>query len=263
MEINDLDGKGFEKIFELQKQLMNFLVSKNKLNPYPVEINQREGQKVLRDYLGYALEELSEAYTEYENLVIAYNENKPTEIPYILAKLNEELSDSLHFFLELTVFIGIEPEDFYHFYKTLAEEHDITASFIEGDLLESIINISQYENVKQKKMLPRHTYLRWDQQPYNHLISAGRNISMEWGLVYSQELWYITHNFFKTFNLLKSKPWREAGKETDEYQFKEAFMGCMKELLCFYALIGFTPTGLFEAYVAKNKINIQRIKDKY
>lgn len=74
--------------------------------PFPVDINDRYGQHLIKEFTYRVVEELSEATNCLKNKPWAQTEHVTDELHFL-----EELSDALHFFLELFVILGLTAED--------------------------------------------------------------------------------------------------------------------------------------------------------
>jgi len=100
-------GDKFDLLFKMQKQLMD----KYKV-PYPVSIHTKEGQKLLREMAGYVTEEIYEAM----NIL----KNRPWtnyQIPVDESHYREELSDILHFVIELYIMSGEDANSIFDLYS--------------------------------------------------------------------------------------------------------------------------------------------------
>lgn len=108
-EITIMKAKGvdkFDKIFELQQKLMESY-------PYPkaVDINTKEGQKLIRENAGFVVEELYEG--------INCLKNRPwnrTQMVVDRDHFNEEMADAFHFFIQLLIMAGFDSDSFFELY---------------------------------------------------------------------------------------------------------------------------------------------------
>lgn len=110
-----------EKIYELQKNLLEGYIRIEGLPQYPININSKKSQILIKDFVGRVIEELAEGY---ESLLMALeltNKNKLWLSDYndsdLLQTLNhiqnagEEMADAMHFMVELLIYSNIYPED--------------------------------------------------------------------------------------------------------------------------------------------------------
>ena len=109
MNINDYKAPAFHKdwlkdIFDKQQKLIDKYKDIEKMPDLPVNINTREGQKWIKDFLWRTSEEVAESYEAYEK--IASNGFKPRSNKITKQhKVHqiEELIDALHFIVELLI----------------------------------------------------------------------------------------------------------------------------------------------------------------
>ena len=56
------DGQYLEKIYELQKELLDGYIGIEGLPQYPININSKKSQVLIKDFVGRVIEELAEGY---------------------------------------------------------------------------------------------------------------------------------------------------------------------------------------------------------
>lgn len=98
MNIRDFEAPEFtsewlKDIFEKQTALIDKYAEIEGMPEYPMNINTREGQKWIKDFLWRTTEEMAESYEAY-----CMEQNEEHTI--------EELIDGLHFFVELIIIAG-------------------------------------------------------------------------------------------------------------------------------------------------------------
>ena len=138
MDIRDIreqaplvDDKQLEEIYNLQKNLMEGYIGKieKDLPMYPIDVNSRKGQAVLKDMSARVIEEIGEGYesTTYAlQLLGKYGFNKSimtdedhTMLLNHLQNSNEEQADAIAFFVELMLYCNILPEDIYRYVQNV------------------------------------------------------------------------------------------------------------------------------------------------
>ena len=138
MDIRDIreqaplvDDKQLEEIYSLQKNLMEGYIGKieKDLPMYPIDVNSRKGQAVLKDMSARVIEEIGEGYesTTYAlQLLGKYGFNKSimtdedhTMLLNHLQNSNEEQADAIAFFVELMLYCNILPEDVYRYVQNV------------------------------------------------------------------------------------------------------------------------------------------------
>lgn len=117
------DHKYLEEIYQMQKNLLSGYIGIEGLPQYPVDINTKASQTLLKDFTARVIEELSEGYESFENVMALFEANHAklvqtqgdcieyTEILNNLQNANEENADAIHFFIELLIYANIQPED--------------------------------------------------------------------------------------------------------------------------------------------------------
>lgn len=75
------------------------------------DLDHRQTQRVLREFASYTVEELYEAIGNLKN-----KPWKQTERPTDVEAFKEELADVWHFFIELHILAGIDPEEIFRMY---------------------------------------------------------------------------------------------------------------------------------------------------
>ena len=120
-------------IYQLQKELLKGYIGIEGLPQYPIDVNTKKSQVLLKDFTGRVIEELAEGYEamlQVEELTVknkfwvdSYDGNDLTQCLNHLQNVGEEMADSLHFMLELLIYANIEPEDIDTFVNTWLEKH--------------------------------------------------------------------------------------------------------------------------------------------
>ena len=134
------DSKYLETLYGLQKELLDNYIKIEGLPMYPLDINTKKSQIILKDFVGRVIEELAEGYES----LLAVDEltqknelwvNEINEVDYIqtlnhLQNAGEEIADSLHFMLELLIYSNIQPKDIDDFIEKYIkyQHHPITTN---------------------------------------------------------------------------------------------------------------------------------------
>lgn len=115
MTINELDM--FYKMFRMQEHFMAALQTKNGYDvvpDWPVDIAKKQNQQLCKSLAFDSMCELFEAVQHLKNS----KPHRNTEIKeFDREAFKEELVDSFKFFLELLIFVGITPDEFYEAYS--------------------------------------------------------------------------------------------------------------------------------------------------
>jgi hypothetical protein len=91
VEIPDPDPDILKTIWDLQKDLLEKYIKIEALLPYPLNLDVKKNQNLIKDFISRIVEELAESHEHY------------LEGREELEK--EELADTLHFFMELLIYV--------------------------------------------------------------------------------------------------------------------------------------------------------------
>jgi NTP pyrophosphatase (non-canonical NTP hydrolase) len=259
-------GQGFELLFERQLITMEVLKTQNKIGDFPFNLNEKAGQKKIREYVGYLVEELTELHESYERVVTLHLSNAPhKDIKDSLVEVNMEAADCLHFYLEILIMAGIDLETIKEFiYTGLKEENLYEAfSFNESNLLKSIFQYAASVNVNEGKHLNKRNYYLFPTLDFDYEHKAGSKISPEYTLIYAQESFTIISKLFKALSLLKKKEWRDSGADTDLHEFHSRLLLSFMYLIGYFDLLNLNETSILANYIIKNEIVLNRLKENY
>ena len=275
------NGKFLEKIYELQKVLLDHYIGIEGLPQYPVDVNTKSSQVLLKDFTGRVTEELAEGYESHilvhemiqkvgMNLDLMDTETYDQMISH-LQNLNEEQADAIHFMVELLIYANIQPEDIKSWViKKWKETYPISYTQVDTKC-QDIIHLSMqlgmldirdyYENdLNSQKVYLLDESLTEEQIQY---LPGGRVYS--WDLVDNSRkvLWDVTYALNISRNCLKNKPWKQSGVMTNESLYQSKLVEAFVYMMGYYALLGMDSSQIYYLYFKKNKVNQFRIASKY
>lgn len=296
VEPSKIDGYKFlEKIYSMQKDLLSNYIGIEGLPEYPIDVNTKQSQVLLKDFTGRVIEELSEGYESFQlvsdiyesNCTVFYNgQPGPLYIELLnhLQNANEENADAIHFMAELLIYANIQPEDIRSYMekwgeknlqfcqKTTLDNHysDILyqAMYIgelwynqAGDITDGISACNQVDLVYKYQNQENGSKLI----EYNDkLLKGGRKYNREdYRLNYPYMLWYITHHLNIARNFLKNKPWKQSEMMTQEIKYQEELVKSFIYMCGYFKKLGMESEDVFYIYFKKNHVNQFRIKSKY
>ena len=119
--IKVVGGKYLECMYSLQKELLEQYIKVEGLPQYPIDVNTKKSQIILKDFVGRVIEELAEGYealilvsklTEKNKLWKSdYEEEEYIQCLNHLQNAGEEMADAMHFMLELLIYSNIQAKD--------------------------------------------------------------------------------------------------------------------------------------------------------
>jgi dimeric dUTPase (all-alpha-NTP-PPase superfamily) len=117
----------FREMFLQQEDFMRLLKEHRGFSDWPVDITTKIGQKECRDIGLNSIEEFFEALAHLKN----WKKHRKSEVQeFDRSAFLEELSDMMHYFVELLLMLGVTPEEFYRAYT---KKGDINEKRIKGD----------------------------------------------------------------------------------------------------------------------------------
>ena len=290
MDIRDIreqaplvDDKQLEEIYSLQKNLMEGYIGKieKDLPMYPIDVNSRKGQAVLKDMSARVIEEIGEGYesTTYALQLLGkygFNKNIMTEEDHTmllnhLQNSNEEQADAIAFFIELMLYCNILPEDVYRyvqnvllkkyqtnkrFYWNLESLMEVGLALLQerfGDITSGLYRVIEDEDFET-------------QEEADHVFSyiPGYNcISLDFHDNEAKLAWEVTYHLSVARNFLKNKPWKQTGVMTDEKALQEEIVIAFIEYLGYLKYCGFTAQSVYVLRFKKHKVNEFRQKSNY
>jgi hypothetical protein len=279
------NGLYLEKIYELQKDLMKGYIGKieSDLPDYPINVNSKKGQVVLKDFSGRIVEEITEGYesTNYAlDILNKVNFNvdliKGHDWDMLLNHLqnsNEEQCDAFAFYVELLLYANVLPEDIYSYIETKWPKiKDL--GYWEGNL-QGVMNFGlAYKNYKIYddscdkyhcyNVMPSSKFK--DDEEYNKFLSwipGFRRINNDTHIQEALIAWQVTYHLGVSRNFLKNKPWKQTGVMTDEQKYQEEIVLGFIIYMGYLNYCGFTADTIYELFFKKHMVNVFRQKSKY
>lgn len=287
-------GKELEKMFELQSSLLKEYLPIEGLPEWPLNVNTRKAQAILKDMSARVIEELGEGYesTTYvlqmlDTLGYNFNSNKWTRENYRqvlnhLQNSNEEQADAISFFINLLLYSNISVEDIKSFiiYKGLGTPtlkantlttDDISTQYIMEvglSLLNNRFNDDSIDNIYigSWDIFKPELFDNFNIKDCDKVASytpAFHKISWDFHDLEAKMCWELTYHLSVARNFLKNKPWKQTGEITDEQRFQEEVVIAFLELMGYFHFIGFNPNSLLQLRYKKHLVNKFRIRSHY
>ena len=265
------DGTGLSKIFQMQRELLGHYMKIEGMPPYPIALNSKEDQLLIKDFIGRVIEEMAEGMESFGEMIVIVLGNNDEEKMLInhLQNFNEEMGDSLHFLVELLIYANIDENDIAKFYELKLKKENLTDIYGYGgeDTLKTCLAYARYTNLKANffdadyKLAKR--IMSDEEITEKEYLRAGSRISRNIYINMEILMWRVTYWLNISRNFLKNKPWKQTNMLTDTKRFHEAVMSAWFAYFELMDYIGMTPWSLFTVYFKKNRINLFRITSKY
>lgn len=278
-------GLYLEKIYDLQKELMEGYIGKieKDLPMYPIDVNSRKGQAVLKDMSARVIEEIGEGYesTGYAlnlldkygfNLSIFSEEDHKMLLNH-LQNSNEEQADAIAFFVELLLYCNILPEDIYDYVeKVVLQKYKPEPPIRFVHNLHSLMKIGVGLLKRRFDDLTVGVYLVLAQndfdtlEEYDHVVSytpGYNNLSWAFHDNEAKLAWEVTYHLSVARNFLKNKPWKQTGVMTDEKALQSEIVLAFIEYLGYLKYCGFDAESLYVLRFKKHRVNQFRQKSNY
>jgi dimeric dUTPase (all-alpha-NTP-PPase superfamily) len=260
--------KSLEQIFELQNELLSHYRVIEGFPEFPLNLDIKQNQSLIKDFTARIVEELGECFESYIAMKGAvYNENGPNMDSAVnhLQNLNEELSDALHFYMELIMAVSINneilldhiisnPQNIRHsaYFRVLEEEKDVLGM---GLYLQP--EPSAYYGGEG-------TYVIQEKDLKDEFLRGGRFLGTTgYEMKFKCLLWDTVYNLQLARNALKNKPWKQTQMITDRELFKFYLCETFLSFCALFKYLKMTEESIFTIYFKKNRINLFRIKSKY
>ena len=270
-----------EEIYRLQKVILDHYIGIEGLPQYPVDVNTKSSQTLLKDFTGRVTEELAEGFESHLqalnivkkygfNLDIVDEKDKSLLISH-LQNLNEEQADAMHFMVELLIYANIQPRDIEVWVKAKYKEYYTNHEYVcTGDILGYAMALGHIQGAEDYNFDPTLkpiSDIRYDLTPIlgeaEKYIPGGRSISEIFTSKTRLSLWDVTYSLNISRNCLKNKPWKQTGVMTNESLYQSKLVEAFVYMVGYFSRLGMTSQDVYYLYFKKNMINQFRIKSQY
>lgn len=292
--IKVVGGKYLECMYSLQKELLEQYIKVEGLPQYPIDVNTKKSQIILKDFVGRVIEELAEGYealilvsklTEKNKLWKSdYEEEEYTQCLNHLQNAGEEMADAMHFMLELLIYSNIQAKDIEDYLDnwlkdkvsfgvtktlpTLAKAMQVGLSILYNDPCNMVSEpkamnktylLEEFESMDEDSEDPRLVNKRID----TRFHQCGKFYNKLTYLSYKYMMWDVTYHLNIARNFLKNKPWKQSQMMTNEGAYQEEIVKAFILMMGLFLAMGISPENLYFLYFKKNRVNKFRIESKY
>ena len=108
----------FQQMWTQQEDFVKLLQEKRNFPSHPVDVTTKQGQQLLESIAFNAMKEMFEAVQLLKNS----KHHRSTDIPdFDMESFKEELSDVLHYFIEIAILSGISSNDLFEAFMKKGE----------------------------------------------------------------------------------------------------------------------------------------------
>jgi hypothetical protein len=292
--IKVVGGKYLECMYSLQKELLEQYIKVEGLPQYPIDVNTKKSQIILKDFVGRVIEELAEGYealilvsklTERNKLWKSdYEEEEYTQCLNHLQNAGEEMADAMHFMLELLIYSNIQAKDIEDYLDnwlkdkvsfgvtktlpTLAKAMQVGLSILYNDPCNMVSEpkamnktylLEEFESMDEDSEDPRLVNKRID----TRFHQCGKFYNKLTYSSYKYMMWDVTYHLNIARNFLKNKPWKQSQMMTNEGAYQEEIVKAFILMMGLFLAMGISPENLYFLYFKKNRVNKFRIESKY
>ena len=292
--IKVVGGKYLECMYSLQKELLEQYIKVEGLPQYPIDVNTKKSQIILKDFVGRVVEELAEGYealilvsklTEKNKLWKSdYEEEEYIQCLNHLQNTSEEMADAMHFMLELLIYSNIQAKDIEDYLDnwlkdkvsfgvtktlpTLAKAMQVGLSILYNDPCNMVSEpkamnktylLEEFESMDEDSEDPRLVNKRIDTRFYQ----CGKFYNKLTYSSYKYMMWDVTYHLNIARNFLKNKPWKQSQMMTNEGAYQEEIVKAFILMMGLFLAMGISPENLYFLYFKKNRVNKFRIESKY
>lgn len=283
----EINSGYLESMYDMQKFLIDHYIGIEGLPQYPIDVNTKSSQVLLKDFTSRITEELAESFEAYLEVVNLTNANMQWSAPaqnikaYLaminhLQNVGEEYADALHFFLELLIYANIQPEDIvsyidsnpiYNDQRIGVERSKDNLAYIANSGAIKLIEkycldteLREQHNIR----LTQHLDNDWVKSIIDKRFLACNDLyNWQFTPFLKEILWDITYHLNISRNFLKNKPWKQSSVMTQESQYQEQLVIAFIDLMGLMQISGCDPATIYFLYFKKNHVNQFRIKSKY
>lgn len=266
-ELNDrgylegFDVVDMELVFTQQEALMLMYKEAGKIPDWhEFDVVDKGNQVFLRDLMGFLEEEIIESQDAHEQLTSLALTNQRHEVLYPISEaLNEEVADSLHFWVELFIYLGLTPQDLRAYYAALSKERGMNAAT--GDPLKLSLQFAEsYINREQLLVNIPSMHLgyagsKWVPYKVNGLRLNSLRVTQSKLYLFAS----IKH-LKMARNTLKNKYWKSKDYPVNTQVLHHHLMEAWVSWTIAIHLMDFTDfIGILQTYVLKNKVNQNKV----
>lgn len=257
----------YSQMVKEQKALIDKYIVIEGLPTYPLDLQTKKSQSLVKDFVRRFVEELGEAYTELMDIYTSMDANNPKLAEAHLEAFNKEIADAWHFLIEIMIYSGLESSELDSAIQKLFEVSEYFELWEPSLPLKSIFNYVNFKfgdeiNAMNNKA-SNFMVIKTQEALSKPWLAGGRFISQELLQEHATYMWAITHEIMMVANLLKNRDWNQGHRETNLIAYNEGMLGVLITMCRYMLFCGITQVPLFTSFSLKTDYLNNRIENKY
>lgn len=257
------------QMFSMQSTIMKEYQKIEDFPDWPLSLELRENQKLIRDFKERFVGELGEAFADMIMLQALVSSNQMSAKSFC-KQFNGEIGDATAFLLEIMIFAGIGEGEIQQWMEAHVQDNPQFAALIKVEnVLASLYAYGFFLNQQEGHIIDdeRNLYvvlsmndiLKGDNQEW----LGCRRINTEFCNEVSQFLWWITFQLGQAVNQLKLKPHTQAENVGNIMGFKDGLIRTFVMYIQLMQYIEKSEKSLYYSYYLTYVKNMERIKGGY
>lgn len=255
------------EMFQMQKRLLERYSVLEDMPPLPLDLSLRKNQELLKKFSDRLVEELSEAYGQYQLAYQHIASNMREEAKEHIENFNEELADAWHFMMELLLVSGVDEHGLRGWIRGKIFSDPIVEGMLMPDnLLKGLLIYSGFLNQRDGKSTPKRDRDSWTVFSLNEIgdkpeIQGGAKVSDKQCEDLAVFSWEVTHRLKIATNQLKGRDWHHADDvKVNMIEFNEMLFEALVALCRMMVYIDKGELSIFNSFVLKDRILWERLK---
>lgn len=265
-----------KQMWAQQTLLVDKYVEKGKQENYPMSLEDKKGQAFIRELFGFLEEEMFEAFEHIQDMGVVMHNALPSSLGTkgttdYLKNFNEEVADTMAFWIEIFMYIGYDESTIQDYYSTILEQidnlhldkgPDVMATAIEYSKM--ILGHRHQVNHERLKIASFNLVIENNMHNHNENELPGNWISDDVVNISQEYLFHSVKHLNIARNCLKMKFWRESDNSPNYQKFYNNLMEAWLNYQVFLYAAGYTLSTQYSYnFKLKNDINMERIKTKW
>lgn len=261
-----MDGSHLEKIWAMRNDLNQELIGRKKMIPIEFNrIHQPEYQNNVRQYMGFLVEELTEAMEQYIALyafVVDKLNTEAVKCKLTLKSYNEEIADIIHIVLLIMDYSGISSFELEEYFENYASQLGIAAVWISSSPLQSFIALARHINGSMGRKYMKEHY-KIEVKEDSGFYKGGQYVSNQLTITHKELVYDLIHYLMLASHELKNKPWKSKHVAVNIPQYHQYLLEVWIRLFIYLDFIQHDEKTIYEIFYKKNQVNLNRIANNY